>query len=76
LSLTDNRGLNKYYHSSRLNVCVAIVDEKGNKLHSFDSLADCAKFLKVDPSTISKRKSKGIPFILNNQTVYIKDDIV
>ena len=55
---------------------MAIVDEKGNKLHSFDSLADCAKFLKVDPSTISKRKSKGISFILNNQTVYIKDEIV
>nr|QDG01244.1 LAGLIDADG endonuclease [Scytalidium sp.] len=65
--------LNKYYHSSRLNVCVIIVDENGNKLHSFDSLADCAKFLKVDPSTISKRKSKNIPFILDNRTVYIKN---
>ena len=53
-----------------------IVDENGNKLHSFDSLADCAKFLKVDPSTISKRKSKNIPFILDNRTVYIKNEIV
>ena len=65
--------LNKYYHSSRLNVCVILVDEKGNTLHSFDSLGDCAKFLKVDPSTISKRKSKGKPFIFENQTVYIKN---
>jgi hypothetical protein len=65
--------LNKYYHSSRLNVCVILVDEKNNTLHSFDSLGDCAKFLKVDPSTISKRKSKGIPFIFENQTVYIKN---
>ena len=68
--------LNKYYHSSRLNVCVILVDEKGNTLHCFDSLADCAKFLKVDPSTISKRKSKGIPFIFENKTVYIKNEKV
>lgn len=66
--------LNKYYHSSRLNVCVVLVDEKGNTLHSFDSLGDCAKFLNVDPSTISKRKSKGIPFIFENKTVYIKNE--
>lgn len=68
--------LNKYYNSSRLNVCVILVDEKGNILHYFDSLADCAKFLKVDASTISKRKSKGIPFIFENKTVYIKNDKV
>lgn len=66
--------LNKYYHSSRLNVRIILVDEKGNTLHCFDSLADCAKFLKVDASTISKRKSKGIPFIFENKTVYIKND--
>ena len=68
--------LNKYYHSSRLNVCVILVDEKGNTLYSFDSLADCAKFLKVDPSTVSKRKSKGIPFKFENKIVYIKIDKV
>nr|QJT65769.1 LAGLIDADG endonuclease [Fusarium asiaticum]QJT66911.1 LAGLIDADG endonuclease [Fusarium asiaticum] len=66
--------LNKYYHSSRKNVYVIIVDEKGNKLHVFDSLADCAKFLNVDPSTVSKRKSKEIPFIFENKTVYIKNE--
>lgn len=27
--------LNKYYNSSRKNICVGIVDEKGNNLHSF-----------------------------------------
>jgi hypothetical protein len=66
--------LNKYYHSSRKNVYVTIVDEKGNKLHVFDSLADCAKFLNVDPSTVSKRKSKDIPFIFENKNVYIKNE--
>lgn len=65
--------LNKYFHSSRLNVCVILVDEKGNTLRSFDSLADCAKFLKVDNSTISKRKSKGIPFKFEDKIAYIKD---
>lgn len=68
--------LNKYYYSSRINVCVILVDEEGNKLHCFDSLADCAKFLNVDPSTVSKRKSKGIPFIFENKTVYIKNEKV
>jgi hypothetical protein len=53
--------LNKYYHSSRKNICVVIKDENGNNLHSFDSLADCAKFLDLDPSTVSKRINKGIP---------------
>jgi len=64
--------LNKYYHSSRLNICVVVVDENGNTLHSFDSLADCGKFLNVDPSTISKRIKKGIPFLFENKQVYIK----
>jgi hypothetical protein len=64
--------LNKYYHSSRKDICVVIVDENGNNIHSFGSLADCAKFLKVDPSTVSKRKSKGIPFLLENKLAYIK----
>lgn len=66
--------LNNYYHSSRKNVGVILVNEKGNKLHSFLSLADCAKFLNVHPSTVSKRKIKGIPFTFETQTVYIKNE--
>lgn len=68
--------LGKYYHSSRKNICVVITDENGNNLHSFDSLADCAKFLNVDPSTVSKRINKGIPFSLENKQVYIKKEEV
>lgn len=68
--------LNKYYNSSRTNVCVTIKDEEGNNLHSFDSLADCAKFLVVHPSTVSKRIIKGIPFWLENKLVYIKKEEV
>ena len=64
--------LNKYYNSSRTNICVTITDENGNNLHSFDSLADCAKLLDVDPSTVSKRIKKGIPFLFENKLVYIK----
>lgn len=68
--------LNKYYHSSRKNICVVIKDENGNNLHSFDSLADCAKFLDVDPSTVSKRINKGIPFLLENKQAFIKKEEV
>lgn len=68
--------LNKYYHSSRKNICVVIVDEKGNTLHSFDSLADCAEFLNVKPTTISKRITKSISFLItfegDTKKVYIK----
>jgi hypothetical protein len=51
---------------------VTITDENGNNLHSFDSLADYAKFLDVDPSTVSKRINKGIPFLFENKRAYIK----
>jgi hypothetical protein len=51
---------------------VGIVDEKGNNLHSFDSLVDCAKFLNVKPTTVSKRIIKGISFLFDNKKVYIK----
>nr|QYB19427.1 LAGLIDADG endonuclease [Monilinia fructicola]QYB19488.1 LAGLIDADG endonuclease [Monilinia fructicola]QYB19550.1 LAGLIDADG endonuclease [Monilinia fructicola]QYB19612.1 LAGLIDADG endonuclease [Monilinia fructicola]QYB19675.1 LAGLIDADG endonuclease [Monilinia fructicola] len=68
--------LKKYYNSSRRNICVIITDEKGNNLHSFDSLADCAKFLVVHPDTVSKRIIKGIPFLLENIRAYIKKEEV
>lgn len=68
--------LNKYYYSSRKNICVAIKDENGNNLHLFDSILDCAKFLYVDPSTVSKRIKKGIPCLLENKQVYIKKEEV
>jgi hypothetical protein len=64
--------LNKYYHSSRSNICVVIQDESNNNLHSFNSILDCAKFLNVHPTTITKRIKKSIPFLLENKRVYVK----
>lgn len=64
--------LNQYYNSSRKSICVGIVDEKGNNLHSFDSLADCANFLNVKATTVSKRIIKGISFLFDNKKVSIK----
>lgn len=66
--------LNKYYNSSRRNICVIITDESGNNLHSFDSLGDCANFLSVHPSTVSKRIINGIPFLLENKQAYIRKE--
>lgn len=68
--------LNKYYNSSRTNICIIITDECSNHLYSFDSLADCAKFLNVDPSTVSNRIVKGISFLLENKQVYVKKEEV
>ena len=64
--------LKKYYNSSRKELSVVIVDENGKNLHTFDSLADCGKFLNVHPSTVSKRIIKSIPFLLENKQVFIK----
>lgn len=64
--------LNKYYNSSRQNICVGIEDEEGNILHKFDSLADCAKFLNVKATTVSKRRIKGMWFTFDNKKVCIK----
>lgn len=68
--------LNKYFHSPRSNICVVIQDENGNDIHSFNSIIDCAKFLDVHPTTISKRIKKSIPFLLDNQRVYVKKEEV
>jgi hypothetical protein len=62
--------LNKYYNSRKF-IGVDIQDENGIILHSFDSIVDCAKFLNVDRTTVSKRMKKDIPFILENKRVYI-----
>lgn len=68
--------LNKYYHSPRNNICVAIQDENGNNIHSFNSILECAKFLDVHPTTITKRIKKSISFLLKNKRVYIKKEEV
>lgn len=64
--------LNKYYKSSRKNSSVEILDDIGNIIISFESLADCSAYLKVDPSTVSKRIKHNISFSLNNKQVYVK----
>ncbi len=66
--------LNKYYQSSRKNICVAIKDENGSNLHLFDSIADCANFLDVHPTTVSQRIKKDISFLFDNKQVFIKID--
>ena len=51
---------------------MAIKDENGSNLHLFDSIADCANFLDVHPTTVSLRIKKDISFLLDNKQVYIK----
>jgi hypothetical protein len=63
--------LNKYY-ASRKFIGVDIQGENGIILHSFDSIVDCAKFLNVDRTTVSKRMKKCIPFLFENKRAYIK----
>jgi len=44
------KSLNKYY-SDRNNIQVDLLDEKGSIIETFNSLADCSKYLNISPST-------------------------
>lgn len=41
-------------------------------LNTFDSLAECAKYLGLFPSSVAKRRSKNELFSFNNQLVYLE----
>lgn len=65
------KSLNKYY-SDRAKIRVELQDEKGNVINTFDSQADCAKYLGVSPPIVAKRIRNSIPTSLENKLVYIK----
>jgi len=65
------KSLNKYY-SDRGIIQVDLLDEKGSIVETFNSLADCSKYLNISPSTAGRKARDGSPVLFNNQPLYIK----
>ena len=64
------KSLNKYY-SDRSNVSVELLTENGLVVNTFESLADCAKFLSISPSTAGRKLLKKEPVLLGDKLLYI-----
>ena len=64
------KSLNKYY-SNHVKIRVELLDESGDIIRPFDSMADCVKYLNVTSMTVSKRL-QGKPFLFNNKLVSLK----
>ncbi len=65
------KSLNKYY-SDRVKIGLELIDESGGVIRPFASMADCAKYLNVTSTTVSKRLQTGKPFLFNNKLVSLK----
>lgn len=60
------KSLNKYYkHNTKIRV--ELKDEQGNVLKTFDSQADCAKYLGVTPMIVGRRIRGNKPFLFENK---------
>lgn len=64
------KSLNRYY-SDRIKIKVELKDENGNLLNTFDSMADCAKYLGISSMTVIKRIRTGKPVLFENKSVYV-----
>lgn len=65
------KSLNKYY-SPRENIRVRLDNEDGLIVNTFDSIADCARFLGISPIIAKQRLVKSEPVLLNDKFLYIK----
>lgn len=64
------KSLNKYKLSST-KIKLALVDEKGLILNSFDSVSSCSDFLSISRKTIMKRLNENKAVEFNNMLIYI-----
>ena len=65
------KSLNKY-KSSSIKIKLAIIDEKGLILNSFDSVSSCSDFLGISRKTIMKKITENKAMEFNNILVYIR----
>lgn len=68
------KSLNKYY-SDKAKIRIELLDESGGIIKSFDSAADCAKYLNLSPMTVSQRSRKGKPFLFNEKLVSLNKSV-
>ena len=60
------------FRSEKKYIAIVLQDEKGNIINSFNSIADCIKFLGLGRNLVYKRYKKGQPILLDEQWVYMK----
>jgi hypothetical protein len=65
------KSLNKYYKDNA-KIRVELQDEEGNVISTFDSQADCAKYLSVTPSIVGRRIEGKKAFLFENKLHYLK----
>lgn len=63
--------LNKYY-SPRENIRVRLYNEDGLIVDTFESIADCARFLSISPVMAKRRLVKSEPVLFNDKLLYIR----
>ncbi len=71
------RSLNRYATGGKRKPLSLILEDKnGSIIHTFKTRNECAKFLGVDPVTVSRKFRTGSrassPFLFKNQLVYLK----
>jgi hypothetical protein len=64
------KSLNKYY-SNKAKIRLELVDDSGGIMKSFDSAADCARYLGISPMTVGQRLRKGKLFLFGGVEVSI-----
>lgn len=65
------KSLNRY-QSSAIKIKLALIDEKGLTLNSFNSVSSCSDFLGISRKTIMKRLNENKAVEFNNKLIYIK----
>lgn len=64
------KSLNKYYND-HAKIRVELKDLEGNVIKTFDSQADCAKYLGVTPSVVGRRIQANKSFSFDNKLHYL-----
>lgn len=65
------KSLNRF-RSERKSIAIELQDEEGNIIKSFESIADCVKFLGLGRNLVYKRYQKGQPMLFGGKVVYMK----
>ena len=65
------KSLNRFRVDSQP-VAVELLDDRDNIINSFNTYADCARFLEVTHSTVSTRAKKGNLFVFKGKLYYIR----
>ena len=64
-----------WYEAINTKIRLILKNESGNILLSFNSQAECAKYLGISPSTVAKIRIKKLSFTHHNKLVYLFEEV-